>query len=169
MKTWLIILLICWELGLMDYFCLYFTKWLTRVNTVAGDASAIQPFSQLVCEENITKFAVAVGLKELPAVSPTAQVFTGDQCVKVNLAPLISHRGQSNNACVLALLKPIQQEARQQKMAKMVHAKLNTKSIFSFTVCYETCQRNHCVNQTSTDLTAAHLLQRFLARGPGSV
>lgn len=116
------------------------------MNTVAGDVGAFQPFSQLVGEENITKLAVAVGLKELPAVSPTAKVFTGDQCVKVDLAPLISHGGQSDNTCVMALLKPVQQEARQQEVAKMVHTKLDTKTIFSSTICYETWQRNHSVN-----------------------
>lgn len=115
---------------------------LTRVNTVAGDISTFQPLSQLMREENIAKLAVAVGLKELPAVSPTTQVFAGDQCIEVDLAPLMSHRGQGDHTASGALLKPVQQEARQQEMAKMVDTKLDTKPIFSSTVRYKTWRRN---------------------------
>lgn len=108
------------------------------MNTVAGDISALQPLRQLVREENVTKLAVAVGLKELPAVSPTTQVFAGDQCIKVDLAPLMSHRGQGDHTGSRALLKPVQQEARQQEVAKMIDAKLDTKTIFSSTICDKT-------------------------------
>lgn len=89
-------------------------------------------------EENVTKLAVAVGLKELPAVSPATQVFAGDQCVKVDLAPLMSHRGQGDHTSSLGFLKPVQQEARQQEVAKMVDPELDTKTIFSSTVRYKT-------------------------------
>lgn len=65
---------------------------LTRVNTVTGDICALQPLCHLVRKENVTKLAVTVSLKELPAVSPTTQVFAGDQCIKINLAPLMCHR-----------------------------------------------------------------------------
>lgn len=108
------------------------------MNTVAGDISALQPLSQLVREEDITKLAVAVGLKELPTVSPTTQVFAGDQCIKVDLAPLMSHRGQGDHTSFVAFLKPLQQEARQQEVAKMVDTKLDTKTIFSSSVRYKT-------------------------------
>lgn len=116
------------------------------MNTVAGDVSALQSLRQLVCEENVTKLAVAVGLKELPAVSPTTQVFAGDQCIKVDLAPSMSHRGQGDHTGARALLEPVQQEARQQEVAKMVDAKLDTKTIFSSTVCYKTWGRNHALS-----------------------
>lgn len=124
-------------------------QWITRVNTVAGDISALQPLSQLMCEENITKLAVAVSLEELPAVSPTAEVFAGDQCIKVDLAPLMSHGRQGDHAGSRALLKPVQQEACQQKVAKMVDAKLDSKPIFGSAVRHETCGRNRRVNQAS--------------------
>lgn len=140
------------------------------MNTVAGHISAFQPLSQLVREENITKLAVAVGLKELPAVSATAQVFSGDQCVKVDLAPLVSHGGQSDHTSSRALLKSVQQEARQQEVAEMVDTKLDSKTIFSSTIRYKAWGRNHCVNQVSIDLvTDELLLQLGPTRGSGSV
>lgn len=40
------------------------------MNTVAGDVSAFQSLGQFVSEQDIAEFAVAVGLEELPAVSP---------------------------------------------------------------------------------------------------
>lgn len=40
------------------------------MNTVAGDISALQSFGQFMSEQDVAEFAVAVGLEELPAVSP---------------------------------------------------------------------------------------------------
>lgn len=40
------------------------------MNTVAGDVSALQSLGQFVSEQGVAEFAVAVGLEELPAVSP---------------------------------------------------------------------------------------------------
>lgn len=63
------------------------------MNTVAGDVCALQSLSQLVSEQDVTEFAVAVGLEELPAVSPWAQVFGGDKRIKINIAPAMGHGG----------------------------------------------------------------------------
>lgn len=47
---------------------------LTRVHAVAGDVTSSQPLGQLVREEHVAQFAVAVGLEELPAEAAGAQV-----------------------------------------------------------------------------------------------
>lgn len=42
----------------------------TWMNTVAGDVCALHSLGQFVSEQDVAEFAVAVGLEELPAVSP---------------------------------------------------------------------------------------------------
>lgn len=63
------------------------------MNTVAGDVCALRSLGQFVSEQDVAEFAVAVGLEELPAVSPWPQVFGGDKRIKINLAPAMSHGG----------------------------------------------------------------------------
>lgn len=44
------------------------------MHAVAGDITSSQSLGQLVREEHVAQFAVAVGLKELPAEAAGAQV-----------------------------------------------------------------------------------------------
>lgn len=44
------------------------------MHAVAGDVGSFQPLGELVGEEHITQFTVAVGLEELPAEPAGAQV-----------------------------------------------------------------------------------------------
>lgn len=46
----------------------------TWMDAVAGDIGSFQPLGELVGEEHVTQFTVAVGLEELPAVPAGAQV-----------------------------------------------------------------------------------------------
>lgn len=46
----------------------------TWVHAVAGDVAPCQPLGELVGEEHVAQFAVAVGLEELPAEPARAQV-----------------------------------------------------------------------------------------------
>lgn len=49
------------------------------MHAVAGDVTARQPLGELVGEEHVAQFAVAVGLEELPAVPARSQVSVGRQ------------------------------------------------------------------------------------------
>lgn len=44
------------------------------MDAVAGDVGSFQPLGELVGEEHVTQFTVAVGVEELPAVPAGAQV-----------------------------------------------------------------------------------------------
>lgn len=57
-------------------------KCFTWVDTVAGHVGPFQPLGELVGEEHVTQFAVAVGLEELPAVPARAQVFVHRQSLR---------------------------------------------------------------------------------------
>lgn len=44
------------------------------MHAVAGDVGSLQPLGELVGEEHVAQFTVAVGVEELPAVPAGAQV-----------------------------------------------------------------------------------------------
>lgn len=62
---------------------------LTWVQAVAGDVGPSEPLGELVGEEHVTQFAVAVGLEELPAEPAGAQVSVRRQSLDTtsSLAP----------------------------------------------------------------------------------
>lgn len=108
------------------------------MNTVASDIGTLQSLGQLVVEENIAQFAVAVRVEELPAVPPSAQVFISDKGIKVDVAPAIGHGAQCDYTAPSALLQAVQQQTGQQEVAKVVDPKLNTKAVSSAPIRHQT-------------------------------
>lgn len=108
------------------------------MNTVASDIGPLQPLGQLVVQENIAQFALAVRVEELPAVPPGAQVFISDKGIKVNVSPAICHGAQCDYMALSALLQVVQQKTDQQEVAEVVDPKLNSKAISSVPIRHQT-------------------------------
>lgn len=65
----------------------------TWVQAVAGDVGPSQPLGELMGEEYITQFAVAVGLEKLPAEPAGAQVSVRHQ--SLNTKSSLTHEWQA--------------------------------------------------------------------------
>lgn len=99
-------------------------------------------------EQIIAQFAVAIGLKELPAEPPGAQISVSDQTIEVDPTPAMSERRDGDDTSSWTLLQSVQQQTGQQEMSQMVDPELDPETIFSSTISYETWRRTSGFNSS---------------------
>lgn len=111
---------------------------LTWVDTVAGDVGALQPLGELVGEEDVAQFAMAVLQVEVKHGVAQSYVSVSGQTVEIHLPHLVGYGGHSHHAAWPACLQPLQEQHRQQEVTQVVDAKDQPEALLCLSIIQET-------------------------------
>lgn len=108
------------------------------MEAVAGDVAALQPLGELVGEEDVGQFAVAVLLEELIVAAAQRYISVSRQTVEIHLPRLVRFGGDGHHAARPAGLQPVQEQHRQQEVTQVIDAKDHPEAVRRLSAVHQT-------------------------------
>ena len=113
------------------------------MEAVAGDVAALQSLGQLVGEEVVAQFAVAVGQEELQVATAQSQISMSPQKAQIHIPSLKGSGGHVHHPARSTRLQPVQQQHRQQEVTQVIDAEYHPETILRFPRVQQAWRRKH--------------------------